>query len=516
MVTPPVAINAKEPAETDELWLFRSSDYLTRWERFAADGNVGIILTNTSGLEDATPLMEALRQYCEARKSQVRYTVLDYQTCPGKLSEANCESIVRLLNEIYSVAVPDYLMIVGDGNTVPFIKWENECCDDDSVVPSDLAYITLNVKSPWSGQEYCFDGATKVGRVPASAVNGYENAIRYLRFTATYRPQKTVKPFAYTASTWIPTSKNVFADLDCPLVSSPDYTSNRALLRTHGLQMVPDVSEYNLLGFNLHGSDGTHDWYGQIGRFYPEAFDPTCLPRADAGYTICVEACYGARPTVQNKPQQSIVVSALSDKCVSFVGSTRIAYGATDGGMCCADIIAYSFMRSVMDGKTAGEAFLDALTDVYQSGADEECIKTLAEFALYGDPSLTPFATAKVKAFASAKSKPKRVITGGNESRAIKLIPCDGETAKFSNYAYSNYAQESKQAKKVVKIVHEMSDGYVAKNYSAFASVRPMIYKVAGEDAYRTVYKMMDGDMKTIVKLHVDGEGNVQKTYVSK
>ena len=513
------ASSAKKTGKSYELGYescFDSADYLTKWKRFAKNGNAGLILTNSSGLTYPETFLLEIKKYCAARKAYVHYTILDLRTFPNKKNYSDCPTIVSLLNEIYSAAVPSYLMIVGDNSVIPFMNWENGAGDDDRFVPSDLPYITLDATSPWEGKDYSFIGATRVGRVPSSPINGFANAIKYFQFAATYKPL-AVKPFALTAYEWTQASNLVFAKMKCPVLSSPEYTCSTSYVSTFGLRRVPDVSDKTLLAFNLHGSDGTHYWYGQKGSVYPEAFEAECLPKSKAGYTICVEACYGARPNVEKGCDRSIVLSALSDKCVAFVGSTRIAYGAVGSSMSCADVIAHAFIDSVTNSKTSGEAFLDSLTALLKSGHDENVIKTLAEFALYGDPSIIPFAGNASIVSASTANIGRKVKTKTNASKAIKLIPCDKTAVKSTNASFAVYSKEVEKSLVTVQNVSAVSDNYFGKNFSQIPKSKPKVFKVAGANEYRTIYKTKIGSkMVAYVKLHIDGKGKVLKTYISK
>lgn len=501
----------------DYVDVFNDNNYIASWKRFAKGGNAGIILTDTSGLSKPSGFLSEIQKYCSARKHQARYTILDLNTVPkGTRTFSDCASIVALLDEIYSAAVPTYLLIVGDSSVIPFMNWVNYSGDDDRTVPSDLPYITLDTRSPWDGQEYSFVCVTQVGRIPSSYVNGFENAIKYFQFAAQYESQSSVSPFAITAYEWKQASKLVFSKLKCDILSSPEYTCNERYAASYGMRKLPNLDDRNLLGFNLHGADTTHYWYGQRDDSFPEAFEAACLPKSKKGYTVCVEACYGARPKVEVGGQQSIVVSALSNKCVAFVGSTRIAYGAVDKSMCCADVIANEFINSALNSNTAGSAFLSSLTALLKTGYDESIIKTLAEFALYGDPSIVPFGGKKAMTSASTISKTQKAKTKTNAAKAIKLIPCDLATINSKDVMFSNYAGEIQKAESAIKTVTMTSKTYVTEKFAAVSKKAPKIYKVADSDEYRTIYKTTVGKVKTYLKLHINGKGKVIKTYISK
>ena len=401
--------------------IFASPTWQGVWaEKRANADKLGIVLTNTQGAMDTTAFTQALNSYIAHKAARgVQYYVLDIkdQLVRG-LPALDIEEMTELLRDVYSVAVPEYVMIVGDSTVIPCAEWINVCNDSDETVPSDLAYITLYTGSPWDGVVFDFENIPQIGRIPAKAENGFATAIRYFNNMMLFEGYNATKSFAYSALVWEQTSRVEFAHLRPDLVTSPVYTSAN-LGRVGG--------EYNMVCFNLHGSDEGHAWYGQEGWDFPEAFNKELLP-VNGGYALLTEACYGARPTYS----ESIVVNALENNCIAFVGSSKIAFGCGDGSLCCADIIAQSFTKGFVNGMTAGKAFLSALSALNSPHyMCEEDIKTLAEFALYADPSVTLIAGAAKKAF-RREAATKCSTVKKDVSRGIKLMSFDEENGAMS------------------------------------------------------------------------------------
>ena len=502
-VNAPAAVNQKSSAED----VFASANWRDLWaaKRRNAD-RLGIILTNTEGTVNAESFKQAMNAYIDYKADHgVEYYVLDIKSqLVSYLPALDVEAVTAMLRTIYMVAVPDYLMIVGDSTVIPSAEWYNVCNDGDETVPSDLAYITLDTESPFDGSVYDFENITQVGRVPAKAENGFASAIRYFNNTRAFAGYTGTKAFAYSALVWEQTSRVEFAHLNPYLVTSPSYTSSN--LGRIG-------SEYNLACFNLHGSDDDHAWYGQQGWDYPEAFNKSLLP-LNGGYALLTEACYGARPTYSD----SIVVNAIENNCIAFVGSTKIAYGYADGDLCCADVIAQNFTRGIANGMTAGNAFLGALSALSASWMCEQDIKTMAEFALYGDPSVTLIAGGAKKA-ARRAAPSKFSATKKDASRGIKLMSCDDNgdrSAKGVPTLYSCSPEEQAHIKKMASHVSEVGNNYVLEKFSSMKSVQPKVFKVMGKDEYRAVYTKNEGKVKSVVAMHLDGNGNVKKVYHSK
>ena len=493
--------------------IFSGDDWSSDWSKKKnSSQRIGIILTDIDDISSPEKFVGSLEKYIAKKAGEgIEYCLLDLET--QKVLQCNkitCASIVEILKRIYKVAVPNYLLIVGDYSVIPCAEWENECGDGDATVLSDLAYITLDTDSPWDGADYTFGKRTRVGRIPTSSDSNFKEAIQYFDNTLKFKPYDSAKSFAYTALIWERTSKKAFAHLSPLMLTSPAYTTDERLAGRNGFKLLKEInSEYNLLCFNLHGSDATHVWYGQLGNAYPEAAKKSVFPKNTSGYAVCTEACYGARPAVNVKKEQSMVGYALTNNCVAFVGSTRIAYGCSTGAMSCADIIANEFSKCVAKGMTVGTAFLRALDELCKGKMDEIAIKTLAEFALYGDPSVTLVGSNAPKAYAASSGdltmeKPKK-----NSQKSFKLVSCDGA---FSTYS----AGDNERIKLATYSVRQSGKEYMASNFSAMSGVEPKLFKLMGGGGYRAIYSKAEGGINTVVRVHTDENGNVETVYTSK
>ena len=504
--------------------IFADPNWRKIWEdKWRENREVGLILTNTKGLKNPDRFKASLRDYMRYKfDNGIDYYVLDLNNQVIDDIDTNdiFDIVWDILFEVYMELTPNYLMIVGDSTVVPCAEWENMGDPYEATVPSDLAYIALDETSPWDGMEYNFDDITQVGRIPAKIENDFQEAIDYFDCVKRFKPYSSVDAFGCSALVWERTSRVEFEHLNPLLLTSPEYTSSKEWARA-GLKLLGKLDpKYNLLCFNLHGSDDSHEWYGQEGDDYPEAFEKNLLP-SNNGYVLCTEACYGARHTYTD----SMVVNALRNGCMAFVGSSRIAYGMANGSLSCADIVAQTFTMNVMNGFTVGRSFQDCLKMLSLHEMDEIEIKTLAEFSLYGDPSLRlieknahSMKKGKKSGASTVKkySKPKQ-----DKSRAIVLASCDGSMAKggkssrivpFSHYS----AKEQSQMKMMANYVSKVGNDYMAKNFASVANVKPSVYKVVGKEEYRAVYSKKMGGIKTVVQVHTDGKGNVKKVYHSK
>lgn len=82
----------------------------------------------------------------------------------------------------------------------------------------------------------------------------------------------------------------------------------------------------------------------------------------------------------------------MENNAIAFLGSTTIAYGPADSqGL--ADLITQYFIKSILNGASAGRALLEARQRFLTASGpqlDPYELKTLAQFNLLGDPSLHP------------------------------------------------------------------------------------------------------------------------------
>ncbi len=80
-----------------------------------------------------------------------------------------------------------------------------------------------------------------------------------------------------------------------------------------------------------------------------------------------------------------------------FFGSTTIAYGPDDHNDQ-ADLICQYFLQSLLNGASLGRAALEARQKFAHTASmsDPSNVKTIAQFNLYGDPSVAPIQLPQV------------------------------------------------------------------------------------------------------------------------
>lgn len=346
----------------------------------------GIVYTNltllASQLQKST---ETIRNIIERFISDTSSYGINYMfvDVSSNFSEkGSIEEHLSILTEKVREFYPKYLFILGSSSVIPSVRWRNyaSTAEYDPDISSDLPYATLDLTSPFDGQSYDYDEILCVGRLPNVSFENYFSNLEISR-----RGKNSLSTFGLSAKVWEDMSVHIYKTITRgpKLITSPQCTIKSVTKKFS--------SDTNMLLFNLHGSNQTEYWYGQEDDSYPEAVAPSSFEELDYPYFLAVEACYGA--AYEGRAiSKSILLSSLSGKCISFLGSSRIAFGASTPSIyypngCCADIICGEFLRNLKAGLSAGNSLNMARKKLLQASCDAEDIKTLAEFALYGDPS---------------------------------------------------------------------------------------------------------------------------------
>lgn len=337
------------------------------------------------------------------------------------------------------------LLIVGGPEVIPFHCLPNPVDDFDDEAPSDNPYATRD--------ENYFIPEWPVGRLPGGAGNDARllldglRSIRRSHETITQKgswlqhlwsrlrsffgltPQvvrseslmnskpkrrapklfrRRPRAFGYTAAVWKSASALVFRPIGKPSAMhvSPPLGSNGALTND-GLSKIESNAPklYGHLGyFNLHGQAEAIEWFGQRDPLdpsdlpdYPVALRPQDVLCAaqdsdqEVPRIVFSEACYGLQVDGRS-PQEAMALSFLQAGALAVVGSTCMSYGAVEGPLAAADLLAHTFWKFIQQGAPAGEAlrqakiYLASEMSRRQGFLDGEDQKTLITFTLYGDP----------------------------------------------------------------------------------------------------------------------------------
>jgi hypothetical protein len=297
----------------------------------------------------------------------------------------------QAIDGVYRKLMPDYLMILGADDIVPHQNMKNPVFkhggDEDQFAFGDLPYAC---EAPYSQKPQAFTGPTRVlGRLPdLHGVGDTDYLIRIIETAAQHKPLKFddyMKYLGISAEVWRGSTEmtltNLFgsaADLQLAPDRGPEWEDSLISRRTHFI--------------NCHGAPADSHFYGQRGRSYPQAHDASLFSgKIKEGTLVAAECCYGGELYNPNLAdgQAGICNTYLGNGAYGFFGSTTIAYGPAEGNGS-ADLICQFFLRSVFRGASLGRAALEARQRFIESSPalDPIDLKTLAQFNLYGDPSI--------------------------------------------------------------------------------------------------------------------------------
>jgi hypothetical protein len=284
-------------------------------------------------------------------------------------------------------------MILGAVDVVPHQDLDNPMYsppdDDDAAAWGDLPYAC---DAPYSRDPAQFVGPTRVvGRLP-DLVGASEpsHIVSLLNTAATYSrrpPENYVQYFGLSAEVWQGSTRlslnEIFGNADKLLVAppaGPGYPAGELTARVHFI--------------NCHGAPAAPEFYGQHKSSYPVSLTTqTTGGQITEGTVAAVECCYGAElyDSVTLGIDIPICQSYMALGAYGYLGSTTIAYGPENENGA-ADLICQYFLLSVLEGASVGRAALVARQQFVQRSAqmDPTDLKTLAQFCLYGDPSVHP------------------------------------------------------------------------------------------------------------------------------
>ncbi|MBE6589251.1 MAG: zinc ribbon domain-containing protein [Ruminococcaceae bacterium] len=523
--------------------VFKGRGWQEKWKRFCADrsvGHHGIILTNTSEcpMDKKDGFYEVLERYITYRAEQgTLYCVLNVATQAVKSpilggKNNSVEFLVKLLREIYEVSPIEYLLILGDRNAIASARWESavhfskrENGDSDEFVDSDLPYSTLNATSAF--ENYALQAKIYVGRVPGIAQNGFFEVCAYMENTMRLE-RRVAKPqiFSMTSHEWsesthhqidrlqpdwheIPTqtfvSKEEFVDKNDG-ITEEDFGRYR-------MTVHPRPEGHELLCFHLHGGAHSNYWYSKLlldGSKWGKAFSPRCLPvKEDKAYVICTQACYGAKPFFVEGESQSVLITALQNRCLGFVGSTQVAWGPKPScyrngiKLYLADAVYETFPMYVSEGSSLGYAFTSAINVILDALSANQApdiavsVKTVSEFALYGDPSIRIVE-------ATQRDEAQRERSNAKPGSGLRIAMPDVRRAVRVRLA------------RVSERLEKIMDDYMASTNKHFADVKPQYYEADGFDGYKAVYAKDNAyGCVDAMAVYFDKDGNVMAEIIA-
>jgi hypothetical protein len=328
---------------------------------------------------------------------------------------------------LWSRLRPDYLVLFGAGDVVPYFVVDNPSYDpngdDDRKVPTDNPYACSHPFQAKKKKSFLVPDRV-IGRIPdVPEESDPAWFIDYLNTAMRWAPQKrSVYSGAYAicCDAWkkagIESIEAIGEDAKRLMIAPPDKdgtarTRSRLGARLHMIK--------------CHGAPIDPCFYGQKGSSYPVTLSSNSLKKRVKARTIVgAMCCYGAQsfsprdPALSSAGAWPISSTYLRRGAYGFAGSTMIAWvGSTQ--MQCADWIVTAYLKGALQGASLGRSFLEAKQDYFRwirqqggaPGVEDE--KTLLEYVLLGDPSIQPVAGASTPVTPAAGGRAREGTGGG-------------------------------------------------------------------------------------------------------
>lgn len=277
------------------------------------------------------------------------------------------------------------LLIVGGPQVVPFGLAANPMPDQDGPLPTDWIYGLAGDKTHLA--------RWPVGRLPDARETTPATLLRLLASAAAQHRKEaaqTARSFGYSTASWYRSSQDVYAVIggsDSLAVSPP------ALAETLDRRLFDAA---NVVYCNLHGVQSWPYWYGQAVEdpALVVALRPIDLNELDfSGTIVFSQACYGALIDGADR-YSSLALTFLAQGATAFISATALSYGAPQPPLGESDLLAQQFLQALAVQDTSVGTALQAaragmLREVMrrQGFLDEDDVKTLLAFVLYGDPT---------------------------------------------------------------------------------------------------------------------------------
>ncbi|NQT37744.1 MAG: hypothetical protein HQ581_09660 [Planctomycetes bacterium] len=480
-----------------------------------------IILTNQSQLKkkygNTAALDKALKGMIAADKQRgIATTVVHLDDAAqmkkygGKavMSAGSASQNKAAIDAVYNKADPDYLMILGATDVIPYVPLKNTMPGDgDPYAYGDLPYA-CNAK--YSTDPSQLTGPTRVlGRLP-DLVGGNDTSYvtGLIKAAAGYKSRPANDYSAYfgiTAEVWHASTalslQNTFGNStnlhDCPS-GGPTWTAAQFKPRSHFV--------------NCHGSAADPNFYGQKGSSYPISLSAADIAKKGLsdGAVATVECCYGAElydPSL-SAGQPGICNTFLREGGYGFFGSTTIAYGPAAGNGA-ADLITQYFLQDVLAGASLGRAALQARQKFVQNSGTMNPVdlKTLSQFYLLGDPSVHPVTLLQAHTVAADNNLMKGLVgtvinlVAHRANRRRQLISAG--LSLVSSIACARLSKTIKPGMNVAKALKRIASNlnltdFDISSFSVSGSALPK--SVYAKAAPKRVYHLIHGEAKKPVK----------------
>ncbi len=355
----------------------------------------------------------------------------------GRITAQNCK---RAIDSLFAALSPDYLVLLGAGDIIPYFHVPNPSydpdVDDDQEVPTDNPYASSRRYQKAKRQSYLIPDRV-IGRIPDLPGKNPDPAwlLDYLRVAEGWHVATSSD---YRDDLFVCCDEWKGAGSDCVVYLS--RKANRLMISppvsVKKLGPLPKRYAARLQMIKCHGAPLDGNFYGQKGRSYPAVIHSTLLEGKTVERTVVgAMCCYGGSifdpddPAANVAGEPPIPSVYLRQGAYGFFGSTTIAWvGFTD--MQAADWIIASALRGVLAGASLGRAMLDSKQNlvkwINQQGRNPDVAeeKTLLQFHLLGDPSihLVPAAPGVPASMKARHISAARMLGSPDERRMRRYV----------------------------------------------------------------------------------------------
>lgn len=524
-----------------------------------------IIFTNITLLSASlktTPneVKELINQFIEFRKSSgLLYKLVDvgnytyhkssFFSSSKKVSltaESSLWDYMDILMDVHNNEKTEsqYLFIIGGNDVIPMPCVKHYIPNDkhDDSIDTDILYAypygsqmlpLLENQKIFQEEQLFF-----VGRLPFGTDATINDLCNYL--------QRDIDcaggvPYTEAYGQCDPNWKNVSTKVAQRIVSqmrnfdgrlSDEYYYNRIILSP----MVDDGNvtqifntNASLYYFNLHGGNAIKV-RGYAGAPRGECrtrmvIQPEHIATAAQPNIVVCEACYGARFIGLDK-HHSMLLSSIHSKTMTFLGSSRVAWGCVDSPSTTpqnalisnADIMANRFVSALLDGYTTGQAMFIARSEILKNSkaGNLHSALTIVEFNLFGDPLVymnvnNNKSASKLKQIKSTPFLPKDEHIGCDiEVVSNKEEANDSILARVRSAVDANIAQ-----------IHDTIGNHLYKNFGLTPRPAESVFKIRYSDGceeYNFKYKSNDNDSETEMYYLVTAtnDGKIKEINASK
>lgn len=487
----------------------------------------GIIFTNTVALANSlnsneNEVNDIINNYIlQIKESGHQYVILDAgnNSIKNLSSENDWNSHVELLKSFYdsNSLKAEYLFIIGGHDVIPMSIIDNVagCYANDSDIDTDMTYSYLAHENfetlLWNGNIFKENLLLNVGRLPF-ATNSQANDLQNYLDKSSNSILSNIQInncFGLTALSWKSASEKIIRNAVAQKVL---HTSPHVDINTVD-NLYNNSAE--LYYYNLHGSDAptTAQFFGDSG----SAIAPRHIAEAINPNFFVTEACYGAKFIDYDK-ESSMLHSALNNNTLAYVGSSRVAFGASTENISSADIVAKSFIDAIFSGIDCGKALSKARIDVFDACPDEQYnygVTSAVEFNLFGDPILKATDSSK----SLFKTNRSSIKNSSFKSKAFTKSKPEIKEINLQNLEKGILGDVRNLVNNEILKAREIVDTYLYQQFNVEKRSLQKVFSIKskfGEETFNYIYQNQKGNIETTYAVFTDKRGKIKSILTSK